>query len=98
VLAAWLFGSIIARLCGVFFVLLGLVGMVVYGTHNQLGSAAACFAAFVGGFALWLVGHWITAYKQHGWSSPIARRLFNQTPLRRLDPTRQWGVRVVHHD
>lgn len=59
VLAAWLFGSIIARICGVFFALLGLVGMVVYGTHNQLGSAAACFAAFVGGFALWLAGHWI---------------------------------------
>lgn len=97
-LAAWLFGSIIARVFGVFFALLGLVGMLIYGTHNELGSAAACFTAFVGGFALWLAGHWMFAYKHHRWSSAIARRLFNQTPLRRIDPTRRWGTPVVHLD
>ncbi|MEY8018959.1 hypothetical protein [Mycobacterium servetii] len=95
-LAAGLFGSIIARLFGLFFALLGLVGMVVYGTHNQLGSAATCFAAFVGGLTLWLAGHWMYAYKHHSWPNPIARRVFNQTPLRHLDPTRRWGIRVVN--
>ncbi|WP_234788045.1 hypothetical protein [Mycolicibacterium setense] len=95
-LAAWLFGSIIARLFGVFFVLLGLAGTFVYGAHNEVGSAAKCFLAFVGGFALWLAGHWMIAYKHHSWKSSIARRLFNQTPLRRIDPTRRWGTPVVH--
>ncbi len=97
-LAAWLFGSVLARVFGVVFALIGLAGTFVYGTHNQLGSAAACFAAFAGGFALWLAGHWMFAYKHHGWSSPIARRVFNQTPLRRIDPTRRWGIRVVGRD
>ncbi|MBN9636645.1 MAG: hypothetical protein J0H22_15890 [Actinobacteria bacterium] len=97
-LAAWLFGSIIARAGGVFFVLLGLLGMAVYGTRNQAGPAATCFIAFLGGLALWLAGHWIYAYKHHVWSSAIARRLFNKTPLRRIDPTRGWGIRVVNSD
>lgn len=96
--AAWLFGSLIARAIGAFYVLLGLAGMVVYGTHHQLGPGATCFAAFLGGFALWLAGHWMYAYKHHGWRSRIAQRLFNQTPLRRIDPTRRWGLRVVNVD
>lgn len=77
-LAAWLFGSIIARVVGL--------------------PAATCFAAFVGGLALWLAGDWMYAYKHHSWPNPIARRLFNQTPLRRLDPTRRWGIPVVNVD
>ncbi|MCX8559049.1 hypothetical protein OS121_28825 [Mycolicibacterium mucogenicum] len=31
--AAWLFGSLIARAIGAFYVLRGLAGMLVYGTH-----------------------------------------------------------------
>ena len=40
---------------------------------------------------------WIAARVRSG-AAPrsIARRLFNQTPLRRIDPTRRWGIPVVH--
>lgn len=95
-LVAWLFGSVVARIAGIFLAVFGVLGMVTSGAQGHIGAAVAAFVVFMFGFALWLAGHWIFAYKHHYFVSALARRLFSQTPLRRIDPTRGWGVPVVH--
>lgn len=97
-LMAWLIGPTVARAFGVFLAILGLFGMVDFGLRDRLGTAAISFAFLLVGLGLWLAGHWMLAYKHHGWFSPIARRLFTQTPLRRINPTRGWGIRVINRE
>lgn len=92
-LVAWLFGSVVARIAGIFLAVFGVLGMVTSGARDEIGVAA--LVVFVFGFALWLAGHWMFAYKHHYFASALARRLFKQTPLRRIDPTRGWGIPVV---
>jgi len=86
-LALWLVGSLALRIAGVILVLAGLVGAATT-------SAAGLLIAALGAL-LWLAGHWLYAVRHHELPSPLARRLFTQTPLRRLDPTRGWGIRTV---
>jgi hypothetical protein len=86
-LVAWLIGSLALRIVGVVFVLAGLVGMAT-------GQLTGLFAAVIG-LVVWLAGHWLYGVRHHGFASPLARRLFYQTPLRRIDPTRGWGIPMV---
>jgi hypothetical protein len=89
-LGVWIFGSFALRLGGLLLFLLGLVGLLQ-------GTPAALIVVVIGGVA-WLGGHWLFAYKYHAFKSMIAQRLFQQTFLARVDPTRGWGVPTVSHD
>lgn len=85
--AIWLIGGLVARVLGIAFSALGAFGLL-------LGfSGGLLILAF--GVVLWIAGQWLFAFKYHGWRSPLARRLFTRTPLRALDPTRRWGVRLA---
>lgn len=85
--AAWLIGSLALRIVGVVFVLTGLVAMA----NGELGGLVVAVA----GLVVWLAGHWLYGARHHHFASPLARRLFYRTPLRRIDPTRGWGIPVV---
>lgn len=84
--AVWLFGSGVARAAGILLVVLGLLMLA---TGSVFGVVVG-----VGGVLIWLGGHWFFAYKYHGWRSPLAQRAFNSRFLRRIDPTRNWGIRT----
>lgn len=83
-LAAWRAGSLVLRIAGGVLVLAGLIGAATT-------SAAGLFIAAVGAL-VWLAGHWLYAARHHAWASPLAHRLFKQTPLRQFDPTRGWAI------
>jgi hypothetical protein len=89
-LGVWLFGSFALRIGGLLLFLLGLFGLTQ-------GTPEALIIVVLGGIA-WLAGHWLFAYKHHFFKSGIARRIFQQTPLSRIDPTRGWGVPMVSHE
>ena len=89
-LGVWIFGSFALRLGGLLLFLLGMVGLLQ-------GTPIAVLVVAIGGVA-WLAGHWLFAYKYHAFKSSIAQRLFQQTLLARVDPTRSWGVPTVSHD
>lgn len=89
-LGVWIFGSFALRLGGLLLFLLGLVGLLQ-------GTPVALIVVAIGGVA-WLAGHWLFAYKYHAFKSMIAQRLFAQTFLARVDPTRGWGIRTVSRD
>lgn len=92
----WLLGSLVARVGGTLLSISGLIGMINGGARaGGMGIAVIGFVIFVLGFILWLGGHWIYAYKHHHWRGALARRLFNQTLLRSMNPTRGWGYPVV---
>ncbi|MET8874910.1 hypothetical protein [Nocardia sp. NPDC004604] len=83
----WLLGDIIARWSGMLLAVAG-VGYMIGGLVRGAVMAAI-------GLLLWLIGHWIFAYKYHGWKSALAQRLFTTTRLRRFDPTRGWAIPVT---
>jgi hypothetical protein len=89
-LAVWLVGSIALRVAGALLALVGLVG-------TARGDIEGLIVAAIGLF-LWLGGHWLYGVRHHVFSSPLARRIFLQTPLRRIDPTRGWGIPTVPVD
>jgi hypothetical protein len=89
-LAVWIVGSIALRIAGVLLALVGLVGMA-------LGDIEGLIVVAIG-LLLWLGGHWLYGVRHHTFSSPLARRIFLQTPLRRIDPTRGWGIPTVSVD
>ncbi|NKS56551.1 hypothetical protein GS504_03395 [Rhodococcus hoagii] len=81
-LAAWAFGSTIARFLGALTVISTLVAMVVLPTFTvqwQLLNLA-------GGTALWLFGHWLWAIKHRTWRTRLALVAFSRPGLRRLAP------------
>lgn len=88
VIAAWLFGSFVLRVVGLFFVVGGLLTTVVAGRPGVLPMV------LIGG-VLWLAGHWVHAYRHHTYLSPLAERIFLQVLPRRFDPTRGWGIPVI---
>jgi hypothetical protein len=90
VLAAWLIGSLALRVVGLVLAVAGLVGMAT-------GELTGLFVAALG-LVVWLAGHWLYGVRHHEFKSPLARRIFLQSPLRRIDPTRSWGVPVVSID
>jgi len=89
-LGVWSFGFFALRFGGLLLFLLGLVGLLQ-------GTPAALLVVVIGGVA-WLGGHWLFARKHHVFRSAITKRLFAQTLLSRVDPTRGWGVPTVSRD
>lgn len=80
VVAAWLFGSGLARFAGVLLVLIGLVRITT-------DHASPRMWAFVGiGVVLWLFGHWLWAFKHKLWRSRPALSVFSSPGLRLLAP------------
>lgn len=86
-IGAWVIGDTVARWLGLL--------LLVAGAGYLIGGLARG-AVMVGvGLALWLLGHWLFAFKHHWWRSAAAQRVFASGWLRRLDPTRGWAVPVV---
>ncbi|HEY4896052.1 MAG TPA: hypothetical protein VII01_08175 [Solirubrobacteraceae bacterium] len=85
-LACWLFAGVLLRLGGT---LLALGGLLATAT----GTPQAAGLAILGAVA-WLVGHWLFAVRNHYFSSPLARRIYELLP-RPLDPTQGWGIPVT---
>lgn len=83
-LGLWLFGSIVLRAGGVVLAVGGLMSTAM------TGSPAMAAASILGALA-WLAGHWLFALRYHYFSSPLARRVFNDA-LTPLNPTRRWGM------
>lgn len=89
---AWMIGSIALRILGGLLVLVGLANLAM---STGIG-VASIVGVMILGVVLWLAGHWLFAVKHHVFASSIARRLFEQVLPRQLNPTRNWGVRVVN--
>jgi len=83
-LGLWLFGSIVLRAGGVVLAVGGLMSTAM------TGSPVMAAASILGALA-WLAGHWLFALRHHYFSSPLARRVFNDA-LAPLNPMRRWGV------
>ncbi|WP_280470654.1 hypothetical protein [Nocardia farcinica] len=78
----WTIGPLTARILGALTVLAAL-------TSLTLGASGDWVLYGVLGAALWLVGHWLTAYKTGAWRSRIAESAFKRSPLRTLKPPKR---------
>ncbi|UTI63339.1 hypothetical protein NBH00_18530 [Paraconexibacter antarcticus] len=83
-LTVWTLGSVLLRSAGALGVTAGLM-------LGATGTAAGLVIAVAGALA-WLGGHTLYATRHHTYRSPLARRLYTQTPMRRLDVTRGWVI------
>jgi hypothetical protein len=97
-LAFWALGSIALRILGALLIFAGLAGLAM-----QIDVFAGVLVLVIG-LVAWLAGHWLYAYREHQYRSPLVERIFFQVLPRRLDPTRGWGIpvhvrstHVVHH-
>jgi hypothetical protein len=79
----WIFGGVVLRVVGIFFVVAGAISLLL------MGDAVALFMVVLG-FVMWLAGHWHFALRHHEYKSPLARRIFLQVLPPRYDPTRNW--------
>jgi len=79
-LVIWTIGAPLARLGGALLTVASLICIV---SGDPITTRAPLL---VGGMALWLAGHVLTAYKARQWSSHLAETLVARTPLRYLDP------------
>ncbi|WP_331761001.1 hypothetical protein OG225_43080 (plasmid) [Nocardia sp. NBC_01377] len=86
-IGVWVIGDTVARWLGLL--------LLVAGAGYLIGGLTRGVAMICAGLVLWLVGHWLFAYKHHGWRSAAAQRVFAVGWLRRVDPTRGWAVPVV---
>lgn len=82
VMVAWLFGDGPARFVGIVLMVDGLGGIAIHGSlaDSRFGWEAA------GGFALWLIGHWLFAAKFGVWRSRVGRAVWGIPVLRWLSP------------
>lgn len=83
-LTIWTLGSVLLRSVGTLSVAAGLM-LAATGTPAGLAIALA-------GAVAWLGGHALYAIRHHAYRSPLARRLYTQTPMKRLDVTRGWVI------
>jgi hypothetical protein len=83
-LTVWTLGSVLLRSLGALGVAAGLM-LAATGT-------AAGLAVAVAGALAWLGGHALYATRHHTYRSPLARRIYTQTPMKRLDVTRGWVI------
>lgn len=81
-LLVWTIGAPIARLGGALLTIASLLCIV---SGDPIATRAPLL---LGGAALWLAGHFLTAYKTRAWSSRLAENIVTRTPLRYLDPIR----------
>jgi len=88
-LLVWTIGAPIARLGGALLAISSLLCIV---SGDPIATRAPLL---LGGVALWLAGHFLTAYKTRVWSSRLAENIVTRTPLRYLDPVRGYEHRHV---
>lgn len=86
-LLVWTIGAPIARLGGALLTIASLLCIV---SGDPIVTRAPLL---LGGAALWLAGHFLTAYKTRAWSSRLAGNIVTRTPLRYLDPVRGYEHR-----
>lgn len=79
-LAAWLCGSVVARIAGVLLVMEGLLRLVRGDTDLTVVYVLG------GGLTLWLAGHWIFAVKYRYWRNTLALWAFSIPGLSVLAP------------
>ncbi|QXF84377.1 hypothetical protein HBA53_25185 (plasmid) [Rhodococcus pyridinivorans] len=86
-LVIWTIGAPIARLGGALLTIASLLCIV---SGDPIATRAPLL---LGGAALWLAGHFLTACKTRAWSSRLAENIVTRTPLRYLDPVRGYEHR-----
>lgn len=86
-LVIWTIGAPIARLGGA---LLAIASLLCIVSGDPIAARAPLL---LGGVALWLAGHFLTACKTRVWSSRLAENFVTRTPLRYLDPVRGYEHR-----
>jgi hypothetical protein len=79
-LLIWTIGAPIARIGGALLTIASLICII---SGDPIATRAPLLIA---GVALWLAGHFLTAYKTRTWSSRLAENIVTRTPLRYLDP------------
>lgn len=82
--ALWVAAGLILRLTGT---MLTLTGAALLTTGHAVGVLLV-----IAGPVLWLAGQLLYGLRHRDYRSPLARRVMNQTPLRRLDSTRNWAI------
>lgn len=94
-LIAWTVGSFLARLVGALLVLDALLKLTTIGVNPAAFVTVAEYLAI--GIAVWLLGHWIWAFKHRTWRTQLAYRSFGLPLLRALAPippaARRRGIR-----
>ena len=80
VLAAWMFGSGLARLSGGLLIIIGLLRVASDHASPRMWTFVAA------GAGLWLFGHWLWAFKHKLWRTRIALSLFSLPLLDGLAP------------
>lgn len=84
-LIAWRMGGFLLRGGGAIMVLVGLVGLAVFGQSGGILVAGI-------GVCVWLAGHWHYALRHQEYRSPLARQIFCRWAPAWLDPTRGWAI------
>lgn len=82
-LVAWKIGSFVARFIGGLLIVLTIAGLIRGGPYFGEMNVPLVLAV---GFALWLFGHWLFAFKHKGWRSSLALRVFSLPILRIVAP------------
>jgi hypothetical protein len=91
-LLVWKVGSVVLRILGVAFFLIGMLSIALL---NGSASKGEDLLLALAGMVLWLAGHWLFAFRHHVYRSSLARRFFVHFLSGRLDPTRNWGIRTI---
>jgi hypothetical protein len=91
-LLVWKLGSVVLRMLGGTFFLLGLLNFALKGGSTSKNTDLLFVLA---GMLLWLAGHWLFAFRHHVYRSRLAQRVFIHFLSGRLDPTRKWGIRML---
>ena len=81
-LATWIFGSLIARVAGALIVLESLLRIALADTARE----PARYVWLAAGVAIWLLGHWMWAYKHRTWRSGLALKAFSAPGIHHLAP------------
>lgn len=83
VLVAWKIGSFVARFLGGLLIILIIAGLIWGGPHFGQMNAPLALAV---GLGLWMLGHWLFAFKHKVWRNSLALRLFSLPGLHLFAP------------
>lgn len=82
-LLIWKFGSFAARFLGGLLIVLTIAGLSSDGPHFVAMNAPLAMAT---GFGLWMLGHWLFAFKHKVWRNSLALKLFSLPGLHLFAP------------
>ncbi|MBC2644396.1 MULTISPECIES: hypothetical protein [unclassified Rhodococcus (in: high G+C Gram-positive bacteria)] len=79
-LLVWAFGSVTARLVGALIIFEGLLRI------GFTGAGPLSMTILAAGVAVWLLGHWIWAYKHKTWRTRLALNAYSLPGLHHFAP------------